>query len=336
MFKINNFLLFLLLPVTLIYSQQDSALIEKIKNIDISLTSMDEADEDLYMITVSFQSFYDELSPDGEWILITKEEIDKDLIDGEGQSLSALMQDNEDGVFIWKPSDNSDADWHPYTNGKWIYTEQGWLWASDYKWGWAAYHYGRWWNSGKYGWVWLPGYVWAPAWVSWRVTENHIGWCPLSPKAKWKTSDGITSENYNYKNKTADWVFVKKSDFDKEISKSNIIDRKRNNDLINNSKRILELKRDNNRIVNKGPDVSDVQKHTGREIKKRIIDAQKEKNKPSISESDIKLYKENFKKIDKENKGRLKNIDKPKKFKKSPKIKRIIKKRIEGRKQKGK
>ncbi|RPI14111.1 MAG: hypothetical protein EHM58_17135 [Ignavibacteriae bacterium] len=334
MFKISKFLLFLLFPASLLFAQQDSALLEKIKNIDVSLTSLEEVDEDLYEVSVSFQSFYDELAADGEWIQISKEEINEDLLEGEGQSFSGFMQNDDEGVFIWKPAINKDADWHPFTNGKWVYTNQGWLWASDYKWGWAAYHYGRWWNSKNYGWVWLPGYVWAPAWVSWRISDEHIGWVPLSPKAKWKPEDGITTDNYNYKNKEADWVFVKKSDFDNDITKANIIDRKQNKELIKNSKKVLEIKKENSRMVNRGPDVNDIKKHTGRDIKEKIIDYKYQRNKPSIGINDVKLFKENFKKYEKDAKGKVNNLDKPKKYKKSLKIKMMLKKKFKERKNK--
>lgn len=328
MMKICKFLLFLLLPASLIYAQQDSALLEKIKNLDVSLTSLDESDEDLYEVSVSFQSFYDELSPDGEWILITKDEINQELNDGEGQSFSSSMQDNENGVFIWKPAANKEAGWHPYTNGKWVYTNQGWLWASDYNWGWAVYHYGRWWHSNNYGWVWLPGYVWAPAWVSWRIADEHIGWTPLSPKAKWKTDDGVTADNYKYNSKAEDWVFVKKSDFDNEITKNNVIDRKQNKELLMNSKKVLDIRRQNSRIINKGPDVSDIEKFTGRKINEKSIELQNRRVKTAVTDNDVKLYKESFKQYKKDAKGKISKIDKPKKFKKSPKIKKLIRKKI--------
>ncbi len=29
-----------------------------------------------------------------------------------------------------------------YTNGHWVYTDEGWAWVSDYSWGWAPFHYG--------------------------------------------------------------------------------------------------------------------------------------------------------------------------------------------------
>jgi hypothetical protein len=29
------------------------------------------------------------------------------------------------------------------------------------------------------GWYWIPGSAWSPAWVSWAVGTDYVGWCPL-------------------------------------------------------------------------------------------------------------------------------------------------------------
>ena len=48
-------------------------------------------------------------------------------------------------------------------------------------WGGDPYHYGTWSRSNAYGWVWIPGTIWAPAWVTWYVGDNDIGWAPVPP-----------------------------------------------------------------------------------------------------------------------------------------------------------
>jgi hypothetical protein len=97
---------------------------------------------------VSYQTFYDNLSPYGQWI------------------------DYPNYGYVWSPS--VGADFKPYaTNGHWVYTDMGWTWASDYNWGWATFHYGRWFYDNSYGWLWVPGYDWAPAWVSWRSSNDY-------------------------------------------------------------------------------------------------------------------------------------------------------------------
>lgn len=106
---------------------------------------------------VSLQSFYDELSPYGTWI-----------------------QDPQYG-YVWRP-DVDQAEFRPYyTNGRWAMTEYGNTWVSNYDWGWAPFHYGRWIHNRYNNWIWLPDTVWGPAWVTWRSGGGTYGWAPMGP-----------------------------------------------------------------------------------------------------------------------------------------------------------
>jgi hypothetical protein len=111
--------------------------------------------------------FYTSLDPHGEWILVDR------------------------GLYAWRPL-GIHAGWRPYTVGRWMWTSYGWYWVSAEPWGWATYHYGRWFYDDFYGWVWLPGSEWAPAWVEWRYGGDMIGWAPLPPYAIFSVSVGIT------------------------------------------------------------------------------------------------------------------------------------------------
>jgi hypothetical protein len=74
------------------------------------------------------------------------------------------------------------SDFVPYsTGGDWTYTPSGWEFQSQWPFGWATFHYGRWIQSPSYGWIWLPGYRWAPAWVDWRYNDGYVAWAPLAP-----------------------------------------------------------------------------------------------------------------------------------------------------------
>lgn len=103
-------------------------------------------------------SFDETLSPYGEWTDV-------------------------DGTRVWHPSASVvGEDFQPYaTNGQWVSSDYGWYFQSDYPWGWAPFHYGRWALDPNYGWIWIPGTVWAPAWVDWRIGGGYIGWAPLPP-----------------------------------------------------------------------------------------------------------------------------------------------------------
>lgn len=105
---------------------------------------------------VSYQSFYDELSPYGQWI------------------------STPEYGYVWLPS--AGPNFQPYaTSGYWVLTNYGWTWVSNYPWGWAPFHYGTWQYDAFMGWFWIPGYQWAPAWVSWRSCNGYYGWAPLGP-----------------------------------------------------------------------------------------------------------------------------------------------------------
>ncbi len=327
-----GFILFIL-PYITIYSQDQDSLLEKIKDIDISFNEPVEAEENLYLNTVSFQSFYDVLSPMGEWIQITKEEIDEELGDGEGQSFSSLNTDDPT-VFIWKPS--TESGWKPYVNGKWEYTDHGWLWISSDKWGNTTYNYGRWWNSPKYGWVWMPGYTWAPAWVSWRLDNNgnHLGWVALNPKAKWSSETGITNENYRYKNSDADWVFVNTGNFGDELSTSRIVSSSENTALVQNSSRITDLRAEDDIITNNGPDVVKIEEKTGKKFQRKRLRFQKGRDNALIGSNEIIIVKEKFNKRS-EVQDEKNIIDKPKKYKKSERVRKMLKKRLGHKKRSG-
>src|SRR5580698_431513 len=62
-------------------------------------------------VDVSYQTFYDQLSPYGHWVAYP----------GYG--------------YVWHPS--AAAGFRPYgTAGHWAWTDEGWCWVSDYSWGW--------------------------------------------------------------------------------------------------------------------------------------------------------------------------------------------------------
>lgn len=307
-------------------SQTEDSLLQKINSIDVALNAPPDSEENLYLNTVSFQSFYDLLSPVGEWIQVSKDDVDEEMGDGNGQG-NGLIADGDNLVFIWKPS-VTDVQWKPYTDGKWVYSSQGWVWSSNDHWGWAVYHYGRWWNSKKLGWVWMPGYVWAPAWVMWRVDDNYVGWAPLSPRAKWKITAGITDVNYRYKYNDADWVFVDKSKFADEINRGNIVVSEKNGGLVAGSKTILNIKSENDAIIHSGPDAGEIEKATGNPVRERTLKFVNDRSRVQIGENDISLYREPLVKY---KSAEDKNKEHPNKFKRTARAKKIIKRRIRHR-----
>src|SRR6185369_2792828 len=117
---------------------------------------------------VDVNYFYNDLSPYGTWI----------SLEGYG--------------WCWQPrAVVVNRSWRPYCDGgHWIYTDAGWYWQSDYSWGWAPFHYGRWQMHDRCGWVWMPDRVWAPAWVVWRSYGDDCGWAPVPPHAVFDVNFG--------------------------------------------------------------------------------------------------------------------------------------------------
>ncbi len=102
----------------------------------------------------------------------------------------AWVDDDTYGT-VWVPSTAVvGADFTPYvTAGRWTY-DDGYVWASDYDWGWAPFHYGRWVYIGGRGWSWIPGRVYRGAWVVWRTGPSgfgYVGWGPAPPLWYWRS-----------------------------------------------------------------------------------------------------------------------------------------------------
>ncbi len=128
---------------------------------------------------ISEQEFYDELQPYGTWV-------------------SDVQYGN-----VWIP--DVEGDFRPYaTRGHWVLTDYGNTWVSDYPWGWATFHYGRWRFDNYYGWEWIPGSEWAPAWVTWRGGDGYYGWAPLGPDVNMEAS----YDNGNYDMPDDYWVWA--------------------------------------------------------------------------------------------------------------------------------
>lgn len=107
---------------------------------------------------------------------------------------------------VWVPSSAVvGADFTPYsTAGHWSY-DNDYVWESDYAWGWAPFHYGRWVFIDGRGWSWIPGRAYRGAWVSWGVDDGYgyAGWYPLAPAFVWRGGvaigyAGVIAPRWNY------------------------------------------------------------------------------------------------------------------------------------------
>lgn len=224
-----------------------------------------------FHFSISVQMFYDELSPYGDWIY------------------------SSDYGYVWRPEFDYPEAFRPYSsNGRWVYTDLGWTWVSDYRWGWATFHYGRWYMDDYLGWLWVPGYDWAPAWVAWGSYDGYWGWAPLSP--------GFYV-GYRFDNHIPSgwWTFVHGHHFCSSHWNHYIYDRPVN---VVNITNITNIYNDNSGQSNSswyhGPRIGDVERHSRTRVPRMdIVNSDVPENK-IVSERQMRVYRPSIEKNERE------------------------------------
>ncbi len=209
---------------------------------------------------VDFNTFYDALSPYGTW------------------------EDDPNYGQVWV---SNEADFTPYySNGNWAYTDAGWTWVSNYNWGWAPFHYGRWAFNGH--WMWVPGYEWAPAWVSWRTGGDYYGWAPLMPGISIGVGAGyggyIPAERWNF----CPRAYITSGSFNRYC-----VDRRTNFTVIRNTTIINNVNSYHNARFVAGPDRHEVERFTNRRIDAMPI---RNANRPGaavFNRGSVQMYRPN-------------------------------------------
>jgi hypothetical protein len=181
----------------------------------------------------NYDVFYDRLAPEGRW----------------------FQQD--DYGYVWQPNVAvSTTNWRPYSDGHWVWTDRGWFWDSNEDFGWATYHYGRWILVDGVGWVWVPGQHWAPAWVSWRHTDDddYVGWAPLPPESTFNVSVGVHPwcDSY-YDIGPAAYAFIQIGNFSRQSYREYCLPPQQSLVIVNRTTNITNITYDNNVINNYGP-----------------------------------------------------------------------------------
>ncbi len=204
---------------------------------------------------ISFQTFYDELSPYGQWI-----------------------EDYNYG-YMWIPHVN--RNFQPYaSDGYWTMTNYGNTWVSNYSWGWAPFHYGRWLYDDFLGWAGIPGYEWAPAWVSWRSGGGYYGWAPLGPRMR---------VNVNINIPWSHWTFLPQRHMYGRSMHSYYNRGNRNfyqqTTIINNTNIY------NNNTYYSGPSARDVERSTGRKVSVRNVTNSGRAGRTSVSNRSVNVYR---------------------------------------------
>lgn len=213
-------------------------------------------------VAVSFQLFYDNLSPYGAWV------------------------ENPSYGYVWVPS--VGVGFSPYaTSGHWVYTEYGWTWVSNYAWGWAPFHYGRWYFDPIYGWIWVPDTIWGPAWVAWNSAPGYYGWAPLEPG--WDVDVVIVGR---VRIPPERWIFVPDRDIDRDDIEHYYGPRTDNERILKDARVLDKTHVDNSTHAKfiSGPDPGDVQKRTGRPIQPVKI-RQADRPEQKLNKDELVIYR---------------------------------------------
>jgi hypothetical protein len=198
-------------------------------------------------VEVAFDFFYDSLAPYGEWIEVA------------------------DYGNCWRPT-GVDPEWAPYADGYWVFTDAGWTWVSYEEFGGIVYHYGRWVRVEDEGWCWQPDYEWGPAWVSWRQSDDYVGWAPLTPEARWRPDIGIGIwVDYEYDIGPAYYNFCRVRDFGAPVLRPVIVNRIENVTIIRKTVNITNITYNNTYaggpvIFNGGPKYAVINERSARRI----------------------------------------------------------------------
>ncbi|WP_240543653.1 DUF6600 domain-containing protein [Spirosoma foliorum] len=209
-------------------------------------------------VSVPIESFYNELAPYGQWIQYP----------GYGN--------------VWLP--NAGPDFQPYASaGHWVVTEYGNTWVSDYAWGWAPFHYGRWIFDQAYGgWLWIPGSDWGPAWVSWRSGGGYYGWAPLAPG--WDI-------NVNINIPAPYWIFVPQIYITSPNLYSYYVPRPQIVNIYQRTVIFNNIYRSNNRAYVYGPPRGDIERITRRNVPVYRIDQMDRPGRSVVGNGSVGFYR---------------------------------------------
>ena len=217
-------------------------------------------------VSVSFQVFYDRLSPFGSWVSYPSY------------------------GYVWVPT-AVPYGFRPYgSGGHWVYTDEGWTWISNYEWGWAPFHYGNWFYDDSYGWMWVPGYDWAPAWVTWGEYRNEYCWAPIGP--------GISVSIDSYRPPAYYWNFVPRERIASVYINNYYVRNESRTTIVNNITMINNINRGNgsgHTAYVRGPEPQIVQKYTHSPVRLLPIRPSSRPGGGSVQQGQLAIYRPTFK-----------------------------------------
>lgn len=271
-------------------------------------------------LTVDYDYFYKELSPHGEWIEVNAKDVGIDIKPGTTSAetdaaklLSEILgvktvyaQTGEQlfNLFVWRPANELAKDmieesevkeYTPYANGQWVYTDQGWYFKANSPQEDLTTHYGRWTQDENLGWIWLPGKTYSPAWVDWRQNDEYVAWAPIPP-ATYIENDAVNVKEQISENRYT--IVEKKSMMEPSVYKYRYqyVENK-NKIMIKEMTKTDGVMIKEKTVINKGPDVTDIEKKTGKKIDVVKIKKVEKKEDSGYKDDAISVYNPEFKKV---------------------------------------
>jgi hypothetical protein len=216
---------------------------------------------------VGVDFFYSNLAPYGYWI------------------------DRPSYGWVWVPR-HVRHGWRPYSSGRWVYTDYGWTWVSSEPYGWATYHYGRWYNDPDYGYEWVPGTDWGPAWVSWQQGGGYLGWAALPPDVGWNAGAGLAYGGVDLSIGLAPhYCFVPERNFLAANVGTFIVPPERNLAIIRNTTNFTNYTVEGGRVFNRGVAVDRIQQVTGQPVRQFRLAAASDPRTARVSGNSVAMFR---------------------------------------------
>jgi hypothetical protein len=189
--------------------------------------------------------------------------------------------------WVWTPRSVA-ASWQPYQSGHWAWSDQGWTWVTSEPYGWATYHYGRWYDDPEIGWSWVPGNEWAPSWVSFQEGSDYIGWAPLPPSVNISAGfNGLVDVSIA----PASYVFVQERYFLAPQLNSYFVPRDRVGNIYRETRNTTNYRYAGDRVYCNGVAVDQIQRVVGHPVPRYQLADSRTRGAARIQGNQIQVFR---------------------------------------------
>ncbi len=133
------------------------------------------------------------------------------------------------------------------------------------------------------GWVWVPGDEWAPAWVSWRITNDkkYVGWAPLTPEVRVKKGTPVKGWVDSAYDIGPDYYsFIETKDFGADSYRGKTLPLERTTTIITETTNVTTIRYETvdkrETVYCGGPEVQVITEYSGRPVRELRLEARVE------------------------------------------------------------